>query len=326
MIWRDVSLTEDQSDVRDMVLEWRESLEPINTDEDVDAVEAARHGMVELGVWSIGMSESVGGGGADLDLQLVALAAVAGHSAALAWAAAQAHAAVDLLASESDMKELLERIVGGEQPVGVVNLSSTACHITIADGKASGKVVRVDAAGPSPALVIFDDDATWLVEPSQVRTVEAHRRTGFAGAGTASFFVDGVARRIAGGDVNVARARLLLAGAAIAAGIALDASELASGYAATRMQFGGPLTALPTVRNSLEIQRRLALESLSIALGDDGSSYERATGTLIENLGRAMEVASAALQTHGGYGYIEEYGVARLVRDAVSLRAATSVI
>lgn len=325
-MWRDVVLTEDQRDVRDMVFEWRESLEPIGSDEDVSPIAAVRDGMVELGVWSIGMPESLGGGGADLDLQLIALAAVSGHSAALSWAAAQAHGAVHLLAGDSETSELLERIVGGEQPVGVVGLSSTACQITIDDGKASGTVARVDVAGPNPALVILDGDVTWLLEPSQVRTAEPHRRTGFAGAGTVSLIVDGVARRIAGGDVNAARARLQLAGAAIAAGLALDAAGLASEYASSRVQFGGPLTDLPTVRQSLDHQWRLARESLSTALNDDGLSLERANGVLIENLERAIEVASAALQTHGGYGYIEEYGVARLVRDAVSLRAATSVI
>jgi alkylation response protein AidB-like acyl-CoA dehydrogenase len=29
------------------------------------------------------------------------------------------------------------------------------------------------------------------------------------------------------------------------------------------------------------------------------------------------------VQIHGGYGYLAEYGVERLVRDAISLRAAT---
>ncbi|MFJ6651416.1 acyl-CoA dehydrogenase family protein [Microbacterium sp. NPDC091313] len=327
MTWDRVILTEDQRDVRDMVLEWRESLEPIDSDDDASATEAAREGMVELGVWSIGVSEAAGGSGADLDLRLVALAAVAGRSAALAWASAQAHAAAEVLAGVAEADELVAAIVGGTQPVAVVDIASTASRLSIADGRATGTIARVDAAGTAPAIVVLDGaDTAWLLEPSAVRMQRTHRRTGLAGARTAPVEVDGAAIRISDVDVAGVLSRLRLAGAAIAAGLAVDAAGLAAGYASSRVQFGGPLTALPTVRRSLDQQRRFAAASLSSAVNDDGVSLDRSTATLAECLARAIEVGSAAVQSHGGYGYIEEYGVARLLRDAVSLRAATSVI
>jgi alkylation response protein AidB-like acyl-CoA dehydrogenase len=39
-------------------------------------------------------------------------------------------------------------------------------------------------------------------------------------------------------------------------------------------------------------------------------------------LDRAVGVTLDAVQLHGGYGYLREYGVEGLARDAVSLRAA----
>jgi alkylation response protein AidB-like acyl-CoA dehydrogenase len=36
----------------------------------------------------------------------------------------------------------------------------------------------------------------------------------------------------------------------------------------------------------------------------------------------AIEACATAVQSHGGYGYLTEYPVERLLRDAVSLRAA----
>jgi hypothetical protein len=43
---------------------------------------------------------------------------------------------------------------------------------------------------------------------------------------------------------------------------------------------------------------------------------------LREACDRAIEVAAAALQSFGGYGYLAEYPAERYLRDAVSLRAA----
>ncbi|WP_403022726.1 acyl-CoA dehydrogenase family protein [Salinibacterium sp. GXW1014] len=326
MTWAGVNLSEDQRAVSDMVLEWREPLAPLDTDDDA-AAETARAGIVELGVWSMGMPETVGGDDAAIDLRVAALAALGGRFAALAWACAQAHAAAEVLAGARVRGELLPHIVAGKQAVAVVDLGSVGVQLTIDGGRASGTIARIDAGGAEPALVILDgDDTAWLLEPSAIRAREAHRRTGFAGARTSSAVIDGTVTRISDVAVSGVRARLRLAGAAIAAGVALDAAALAADYASSRVQFGGPLTALPTVRRSLDQQRRRAVLSLSAAVCDDGESLDRATGALAQNLGRAIEVAADALQSHGGYGYIEEYGVARLLRDAVSLRAATSMI
>jgi alkylation response protein AidB-like acyl-CoA dehydrogenase len=77
-------------------------------------------------------------------------------------------------------------------------------------------------------------------------------------------------------------------------------------------------------RTSLAAQRSAAVASVRTALNAftwPGSAVSAAQ----ENLERAIEVAAKALQVHGGYGYTQDFAVERLLRDAISLRAATGV-
>jgi alkylation response protein AidB-like acyl-CoA dehydrogenase len=119
------------------------------------------------------------------------------------------------------------------------------------------------------------------------------------------------------------RAGLHLGGAAVAAGLAVFAAEAAAAYSGERVQFGGPLTNLPTVRRSLAEQQVAAAASLDAAIMLYVPDPDRAAGILRDNCERAISVTSDALLAHGGYGYLQEYDVERMVRDAVSLRAAT---
>ena len=129
--------------------------------------------------------------------------------------------------------------------------------------------------------------------------------------------------RIVSADVDAIRARLQMGGAAVAAGLALAAAKAATSYSAERVQFGAPISALPTVRQSLARQNAAAMAALADALPDAVPGPARAAALLRENCERALSVTADALLSHGGYGYLHEYGVERLVRDAVSLRAAT---
>jgi len=57
-------------------------------------------------------------------------------------------------------------------------------------------------------------------------------------------------------------------------------------------------------------------------MGEGGSDYQAPGDALVATSGRtAVAVALDAIQVHGGYGYIEEYPVAAMLRDAISLRA-----
>lgn len=291
-------------------------------------VPEARAALVESGVWSIGIDEGAGGGGATRDLLLAALLALGAEQPACAWAVAQAHAAAEVLAGVPELSELLAGVVAGEQPVCVVELDDPGVALD-PSADLGGRIGRLDPAGEAPAVVVLDGRASaWVLAPGALTLTPPLRRTGLSGALTVSAEVDaGSARatQVTDLDVDAIRATLQLGAAAIAAGLASAAAEAAQAYSRERVQFGGPLTALPTVRAALAEQAAGA-ESALAAVFQTPASPSLAAVVLRDNCERAIDIAASALQSLGGYGYLREYGIERKVRDAVSLRAATGAV
>jgi alkylation response protein AidB-like acyl-CoA dehydrogenase len=116
--------------------------------------------------------------------------------------------------------------------------------------------------------------------------------------------------------------------AAQAVGAAQGALDYAIVYASRRRQFGAPIHSFQMVQQMLadaamqtEAARALVLEAARAA---DARDFERlnrlaamckcfATDT-------AMKVATDAVQIFGGYGYMEDYPVAKFLRDAKILQ------
>lgn len=323
-------LDDDQAQVADLAHELAAALPSLTPERegsaDAGALQEARSSLVESGLWSIGVDDSLGGGGASLDLRQVALACLGGPQPALAWAIAQVDSAVQVLAANDSLAPAVEPVVAGAQPVAVVELEAPHVDLEELDGALGGVIERLDPCGEDPLVIVLGDDAAWVIDPSAVRGASSRRTTGLAGAMTMSVEVDGASggvARITGVDVAGLRSRLHLGGAAVAAGLAVSAAEASAAYAAERVQFGGPLTNLPTVRRSLSEQQAAAITSVEAAILAELPAPERVAGILRDNCERAVSVTADALLSHGGYGYLQEYDVERMVRDAVSLRAAT---
>ncbi len=328
MSWFGPALTEDQREVVDLVRATTDALPPLEDEstgaERADVVAEARDVLVESGVWSIGIDDGLGGGGAPAELVQTAFVALGSAAPALAWASAQAHAAAAVLADDPGVAELVETIVAGTQPVCVVERHAPHVRLELESGRAMGEIDRLDPAGERPVVVVLDEERVWVLLPAALRARGTLRRTGLAGALTTGAVVDtgpdGI-RLVAGAHAATARRILHAAGAAIAAGIAAAAAEGSIGYSGEREQFGAALTALPTVRASLAAQAAGAADAARRALADGDD--ETVADALARNCDVAIEIAASAVQSRGGYGYLRESGVERLVRDAVSLRAAT---
>lgn len=291
--------------------------------EDVDAARAA---VAEHGLWTLGADEAGGGGGADAPTTLLALARLAGSWPALAWASVQAHAAALVLpAAGATGADLLQQVHDGA-PVAVCALDPDE-GVTLAGGRVTGTLDRLDPAGRHPHLVLLLDTDTAVVLPAgDVPAGVAVRRTGLDGALTVSCRLDAEVRPdavVRGPQVQAARTFLAAGAAALAAGIAETAAQAALAYSAERVQFGAPLTALPTVRAALSAQASTARTLLGAALAAPLDQPETVAGALAPALDAAIDVAAAAVQSHGGYGYMVEYRVEGLLRDLVSLRAAS---
>jgi alkylation response protein AidB-like acyl-CoA dehydrogenase len=198
--------------------------------------------------------------------------------------------------------------------------------VELTGGRLTGALDRIDPAGRDPRLVLLLDRETAVVAPGGgVSFGSGVRRTGLDGALTVSCRIDAdlpdgaVVRGPAAGRAGA----LLDAGAAaVAAGIAEASAQAALAYSGSRIQFGAALTDLPTVRASLSAQAATARAALATAVSADLDRPEDLAAALAQTCELAVDVAAAAVQSHGGYGYMAEYGVEGLLRDAISLRAA----
>ncbi|MCD2443368.1 acyl-CoA dehydrogenase family protein [Agromyces sp. SYSU K20354] len=124
----------------------------------------------------------------------------------------------------------------------------------------------------------------------------------------------GIAMRgLNGGRLNIAACSL---------GGAQWALERALGYVRERETFGAPLATNQSIMFTLadmetELQAARALLERAAAKLDEGASDVVPACAMAKRFATdaAFNVANTALQLHGGYGYLHEYGIERVVRD-----------
>ncbi|HRW74838.1 MAG TPA: acyl-CoA dehydrogenase family protein, partial [Saprospiraceae bacterium] len=110
--------------------------------------------------------------------------------------------------------------------------------------------------------------------------------------------------------------------AAQALGIGAGAYELALAYAQEREAFGKPISQHQAIAFKLadmatEVEAARLLVYRSAWLKDQGKDYDMASSMAkVFASEMAMKTATEAVQVHGGYGYVKEYHVERLMRDA----------
>jgi len=110
--------------------------------------------------------------------------------------------------------------------------------------------------------------------------------------------------------------------AAQALGIAAGAYELALEYSKQRKSFGKPISdhqaiAFKLADMATQIEAARLLVYKAAWLKDQGQSYTLA-GSMAKLYASkvAMDVTVEAVQVHGGYGFVKEYHVERMMRDA----------
>lgn len=120
-------------------------------------------------------------------------------------------------------------------------------------------------------------------------------------------------KTLAGGRIGIA---------AQALGIASGAYELALAYSKERKAFGKEISRhqaiqfkLADMATQIEAARLLCLKAAW--LKDQNEDYAQASSIAkLYASTVAMEITTEAVQVHGGYGYVKEYHVERLMRDA----------
>ncbi|MEU0495330.1 acyl-CoA dehydrogenase family protein [Mycobacterium sp. NPDC006124] len=116
-----------------------------------------------------------------------------------------------------------------------------------------------------------------------------------------------------GGRINIAACSL---------GGAQAAYQKAVSYLASREAFGLTLLDEPTIRftladmaTKLETSRNLLWRAASALDADHPDKVELCAMAKLYVTDTCFDVADQALQLHGGYGYLREYGVEKIVRD-----------
>lgn len=109
---------------------------------------------------------------------------------------------------------------------------------------------------------------------------------------------------------------------ALAVGVAQGAFERALQYAKERKQFGKPIANFQAIQFKLadmameiELARMMVLKSAWLKDQNKPFSKESAFAKLYASE-TAMRTTDQAVQIHGGYGYMREYEVERMMRDA----------
>ncbi len=199
-------------------------------------------------------------------------------------------------AGASDVYVVMAR-TGGEGPRGI-----------------SAFIVEKDTPGVS--FGADEEKMGWHAQPTAQVIFEGARVPaesmlgGAAGEGTGfSIAMNG----LNGGRINIAACSL---------GGAQAAYEKAASYLADRQAFGGPLLDEPTIRFTLA-DMATALEASRTLLWRAATALDDGHPDKVELCAMAkryvtdacFEVADQALQLHGGYGYLTEYGLEKIVRD-----------
>jgi len=142
---------------------------------------------------------------------------------------------------------------------------------------------------------------------SDVRVPKSHR------LGPEGFGFKYAMKTLDGGRIGIA---------AQALGIASGAYELALAYSHERKAFGKPINQHQAVSFKLadmamEIEAARMLVYRAAWLKDNGKEYGTAAAMAKLFASEvAMKSTVEAVQVHGGYGYVKEYHVERLMRDA----------
>ncbi|MDT5009601.1 MAG: hypothetical protein QOH57_1218 [Mycobacterium sp.] len=116
-----------------------------------------------------------------------------------------------------------------------------------------------------------------------------------------------------GGRINIAACSL---------GGAQAAYRKAAAYVRDREAFGGSLLDEPTIRftlaemaTALESSRMMLWRAASALDDNDPDKVELCAMAKLHVTEACYDVADRALQLHGGYGYLSEYGIEKIVRD-----------
>ena len=309
--------------------------------------------MAELGLMGMPIPEEYGGAGADTVSYAIAVEELTRVDSSVAITMA-AHISLGtmpiyLYGSEEQKREWLPRLASGEalaafgltEPNAGSDAAATSTRAELRGGRwvVNGSKMFITNAGTDITACVTitartgEDEVSNIVVPNGTpgyRMSEPLRKLGWHASDTRELWFEDCAvpeenllgergrgyqqflEILDGGRISVA---------AMGVGLAQGAYDLALAYAKQRQQFGRPISRFQAVQFALadmatEIEAGRALVLRAAWLKDAGKPFALAAAQAKLYTGLlSNRAANAALQIHGGYGFMDEFAVSRLYRD-----------
>ena len=344
-------VTEFRSNVRRMVAKEIAPYAARVDDESAFPVEAQR-GFRSLGLSGLPFPEALGGGDGDLLLQCIAVeevSRVCGSSGNVLLTPWVALAPLVQFGSDQLKQRIVPEVASGEfgasfcltEPSGGSDVMGITTAATRVDGgwRLKGHKRFISCAGWSKWYAVLaktgeGKHGVFMVcsQDKGVSIGRHERKMGIRGSPTADVIFEDVFVPDASvvGDPTkgyqymmktLTMARPLIGAHAL--GIAQGAFEEAVRYTADRTQFGSKVSRFQMVRGMvadmktrIESSRALLNHAISLAKQDDGEARAIAAMAKMSCTDTAMSVTTDAVQLHGGYGYLKDFPVERMMRDA----------
>jgi len=293
--------------------------------------------LAELGFFGMLVPEEHGGMGFDAPTFAAAVEELAWGEASVAVLVARHAAAADLilrLGTEEQRARWLPSLASGETLAALAHWDSDddapatlaredgalVVRGTLAQvvrGAATGLVVaRVQAQGGASAAVLLPADAPG------VRVREEHAPLGLRPLEVVTAALEDVRlgpdAELAGAGVDPGAGDVGRLGmAAAAAGVARAALEHAVEYAGVREQFGRRIREFEGIQFKLaDMAVRVAGAGALVRSAAAVPGARASAAAKVNASEAAMWVATQAVQVFGGYGYMRDYPVEKLMRDA----------
>jgi alkylation response protein AidB-like acyl-CoA dehydrogenase len=286
-----------------------------------------------------------GGSGGDLATALMLTRQVARSSGAVATTVSASHIyAAACRFSEEPPWDRVERVARGSWPALIRGSDEPIRAAADADGFVlDGEATAAEEPHRHEGLLVLAEDGgsnlLALEVPARIAEIgPSQRRTGLRGVDRRRVRFEAARtgrESLLGGEAAAVAASnwAVLGAAAVAVGIAEAALAASVAYVRDRQQFGQPIAEFPGLRaivTEMDLMISAAASTLHLAGSSDDAleapGAARAARSAILAARAAVAVAVAAVQLHGGYGYMTDFPVERLMRDAISARARTCTL
>jgi short-chain 2-methylacyl-CoA dehydrogenase len=309
--------------------------------------------LAALGLMGIPIPEEYGGAGADTVSYAIAVEELTRIDSSVAITMA-AHTSLGtmpiyLFGTEEQKQKWLPRLASGEglaafgltEPNAGSDAGATRTRAELRDGQwvVNGSKIFITNAGTDISTLVTitarteENEISNIIVPNGTRGFDISapmHKLGWHASDTRELSFEGCAvpegnllgprgkgftqfmEILDGGRISVA---------AMGVGLAQGAYDLAFKYAQERQQFGRPISKFQAVQFALadmstEIEAGRQLVHRAAWLKDEGKPFGLAAAQAKLYTGLlSNRVVNAALQIHGGYGFMQEFAISRLFRD-----------